>query len=154
MPAPPAVVLIKQYMFDQCSRSAAVVTCSLSGPSAIQSHDFAFSSFTSCVCSFCRYHVSLWYRSSMFFGVLFQRTCCDDHAPLRCSWEPSLRPIVFPSRLSFLKTNTPVVSKLEQFVTFLRTCFLTSSLEVHVHICNMCVPELRSCNTTCTVLCL
>ena len=35
-------------VFDQCSRCAAVATCSLFGPSARRLHDFTFSSVISC----------------------------------------------------------------------------------------------------------
>ena len=40
VPTPPAVVCVKWYVFDQCSRSAALATCSLFGPHARRSHSF------------------------------------------------------------------------------------------------------------------
>ena len=48
VPAPPAVVCFKSYVGDQCSRCAAIATCSLFGPSARRSHDFTFSSVKPC----------------------------------------------------------------------------------------------------------
>ena len=43
VPVPPAVVCFKWCVFDQCSRSAAVATCSLVGPSAKRSQYFTLS---------------------------------------------------------------------------------------------------------------
>ena len=47
VPDPPDVCF-KKYVFDQCSRSAAVATCSLCGPSARHLHYFIFSAVISC----------------------------------------------------------------------------------------------------------
>ena len=98
--APPSDVCCGSCVLNQCSRSAAIATCFLCGPSARQSHAVTCFSFTICDWRFCRYHLSCRYRSSMCVCFFSQHFCSvhepfDAIASLHCNYMFSLKAFQF-----------------------------------------------------------
>ena len=117
MPAPPAVVCVKWYVFDKRPRSAALATCSLFGPHARRSHSFI---------SLRLYLVTEdsvdATRCSDIAGegvCYFSRHFCDAHAP--CGTVVSLRCKQLFFSLDVPVKNALVVRISKQLMTSLRT---------------------------------